>query len=172
MHLLLLGLDLCVFPTHLQFSILTCRNFCNNSITPIIIIIIIKKDWQCKAGRERLTPYQSEDPNPTKPTHRRKEEIGKSVGDKKWNEQLGQQKGIGPALKTRQSHTIEHRVSKIIPERYREGNKTPAILQGSAARRRVSIPMCDQSTSCDPRWHKRHRQSTTEWVHWVTSNLV
>ena len=30
----------------------------------IIIIIIIKKDWQCKAGRERLTPYQSEDSTP------------------------------------------------------------------------------------------------------------
>ena len=37
-----------------------------------IIIIIIKRGWQCKAGRERLTPYQSEDPNPTTPTHRKK----------------------------------------------------------------------------------------------------
>ena len=49
----------------------------------IIIIIIIKSGWQCKAGRERLTPYQSEDPNPTTPTHRIKEEKGKTVGDKK-----------------------------------------------------------------------------------------
>ena len=48
-----------------------------------IIIIIIKKGWKCKAGRERLTPYQSEDPNPTTPTHRKKEEKGKTVGDKK-----------------------------------------------------------------------------------------
>ena len=48
-----------------------------------IIIIIIKKGWQYKAGRERLTPYQSEDPNPTTPTHRKKEEKGKTVGDKK-----------------------------------------------------------------------------------------
>ena len=47
----------------------------------IIIIIIIKRGWQCKAGRERLTPYQSEDPNPTTPTHRKKEEKGKTVGD-------------------------------------------------------------------------------------------
>ena len=30
----------------------------------IIIIIILKKGWQCKAGRERLIPYQSEDPQP------------------------------------------------------------------------------------------------------------
>ena len=48
-----------------------------------IIIIIIKKDWQCKAGRGRLTPYQSEDPSPTLPTYRRKEEKGKRVEGKK-----------------------------------------------------------------------------------------
>ena len=47
-----------------------------------IIIIIIKKDWQCKAERGRLTPYQSEDPSPTLPTYRRKEEKGKIVEDK------------------------------------------------------------------------------------------
>ena len=35
------------------------------------------------AGRERLTPYQSEDPNHTTPTHRMKEEKGKTAGDKK-----------------------------------------------------------------------------------------
>ena len=49
----------------------------------IIIIIIIEKGWQCKAGRERLTPYQSEDPNPTTPTHRMKEEKGKTAREKK-----------------------------------------------------------------------------------------
>ena len=48
-----------------------------------IIIIIIRKGRQCKAGRERLTPYQSEDPNPTTQTHRMKEEKGKTVGNKK-----------------------------------------------------------------------------------------
>ena len=52
-------------------------------ITKSIIIIIIKRGWQCKAGRERLTPYQSEDPNPTTPTDRKKEGKGKTVGDKK-----------------------------------------------------------------------------------------
>ena len=49
----------------------------------IIIIIIIRNGRQCKAGRERLTPYQSEDPNPTTPTHRMREEKGKTEGDKK-----------------------------------------------------------------------------------------
>ena len=47
------------------------------------LIIIIRKGRQCKAGRERLTPYQSEDPNPTIQTHRMKEEKGKTVEDKK-----------------------------------------------------------------------------------------
>ena len=53
------------------------------TIIIIIIIIIIKKGWQYKAGRERLTSNQSEDPNPTTPTHRMKEEKGKRAGDKK-----------------------------------------------------------------------------------------
>ena len=47
-----------------------------------IIIIIIKKDWQCKAGRGRLTPYQSEDRSHTLPG-RGKEDKGKIVEDKK-----------------------------------------------------------------------------------------
>ena len=49
----------------------------------IIFIIIVKKDWQCKAGRGRLPPYQSEDPSLTLPTYRGKEEKGKIVEDKK-----------------------------------------------------------------------------------------
>ena len=48
----------------------------------VIIIIIIKKDWQRKAGRGRLTPHQSEDPSPTLPTYRGKEEKWKIVEDK------------------------------------------------------------------------------------------
>ena len=47
------------------------------------IIIIIKKDWQCKDGRGRLSPYQSEDPSPTLQTNRGKEGKGKIVEDKK-----------------------------------------------------------------------------------------
>ena len=43
----------------------------------IIIIIIIKRGWQCKAGRERLTPYQSEDPNPKHQPIERKKRKGK-----------------------------------------------------------------------------------------------
>ena len=31
-------------------------------------------------------------------------------------------------------------------------NKSPAVLCGSVARRRISIPMCDQSITCNPHW--------------------
>ena len=48
-----------------------------------IIITIIKKDWQCKAGRGKLTPYQSEDPSLTIPTYREKEKKGKMIEEKK-----------------------------------------------------------------------------------------
>ena len=104
------------------------------------------QDWK----RAILTPYQSEDPSPTIPTHRRKEEKGKNSRRQKGSEQLGQQKGIVHTRETRQSHTIKHRVTKIIPERYRHGNKSPAVLRGSAARRCIRKPMCDQSTTWNP----------------------
>ena len=66
----------------LQIYLLFVVNF-SIFLLLIIIIIIIQKDWQCKAGRERLTPYQSKDPSPTLPTYKGKEEKGKIVEDKK-----------------------------------------------------------------------------------------
>ena len=54
-----------------------------NLMNLILIIIIIKKDWQCKAVRGRLTPYQSEDPSSTLPTYRGKKEKWKIIEDKK-----------------------------------------------------------------------------------------
>ena len=96
-------------------------------------------------------------PKPHNTIHRRKEEKGKNSRRQKGSELLGQQKRIGPTLETRQSHIIEHRVTKIVPERYREGNKSPAVLRDSAARRCIRKPMCDQSTTCNPHWHIRPR---------------
>ena len=58
----------------------------------MIIIIIIKKGWQCKAGRERLTPYQSDDPSGqphnTNPLNERREK--ENSRRQKVSEQLGQ----------------------------------------------------------------------------------
>ena len=63
------------------------------------IIIIIKKDWQCKAGRGRLPPYQSEDPSPTLPTYRGKEEKGKIVENKKVESNEANKKALDLVLK-------------------------------------------------------------------------
>ena len=49
----------------------------------LLLLLLLKEDWQCKAGRGRLTPYQFEDPSPTLPTYRGKEEKSKIVKDKK-----------------------------------------------------------------------------------------
>ena len=102
---------------------------------------------------------------------RKRRERGNSWRQKR-REQLGQQNFIGPALETRQSHTTKYGVNQIIPERYWEGNKSPAVLRCSAAGRRKSIPMCDKSTACNPDWHIRHRSSATKWVLLVTPDLV
>ena len=53
---------------------------------------------------ERLRPHNI-------PKYRKKEENRKTLEDKKGASSLCQLKNIGPALETRQSHTIEYRVS-------------------------------------------------------------
>ena len=50
-----------------------------------IIIIIIKKGQQCKAGREWYTPYQPEDPAPQYQPIDRKKRKGKRVEDYSWD---------------------------------------------------------------------------------------
>ena len=52
-------------------------NLIKPNLTQPYFIIIIKKGRQCKAEREWYTPYQSEDPSPTIPNYRQKEEKGK-----------------------------------------------------------------------------------------------
>ena len=139
-----------------------------------IIIIIVKKSSQCKAGRERLTPYQSDDPdpNPTTPSHRMKEEKGKTAGDKKWASSYASKKALALLLKPispTPSNTASLRSFHI--HRYWQGNKSPAILRGSAARRRIRVPMSNHSTACAHR-HIRHRKSTIKRVHQITPDLV
>ena len=48
-----------------------------------LLFLLLLNGRQCKAGRERLTPNQSEDPSPIVPTYRKKEEKGKTVEDTK-----------------------------------------------------------------------------------------
>ena len=46
------------------------------------------------------------------------------------------QENIDSALETRQYHTIKHRVTKIVPKRYREGHKASVILRSLTTRKR------------------------------------
>ena len=69
------------------------------TLTELIIFIIIKKDWQCKAGRGRLPPYQSKDPSLTLPTYRGKEEKGKIGEDKKVESNYANKKVLDLVLK-------------------------------------------------------------------------
>ena len=77
-----------------------------------------------------MRPYQSEDPSPAIPTYRNKEEKGKTVEDKMEATSISQYKCIDHALNALHSHTIKYRMSKIVLQRYSEGNESPAC--GSA----------------------------------------
>ena len=109
-------------------------------------------------------------PNNTNPLNERREKENRRR--QKVGEQLGQQNGINPALEICLSHIIECGVTKIIPQRYLQGNKSPAILRGSAASRRISVPMYDQSAACNLHRHIRHRNSTIKRVYQVAPDLV
>ena len=84
----------------LQFAQEQCLQQYIEEPTRKNIIIIIKKDWQCKAGRGRLSTYQSEDPSPTLPTYRGKEEKGKIVEDKKGESNEANKKALDLLLKS------------------------------------------------------------------------
>ena len=71
-----------------------------------------------------------------------------------------QQESISSALETHQSHTIKHRVSKIVPKRHREGHKASALLRSPTTRRRERVPMSNQSTTSNTCRHIRQRQCT------------
>ena len=68
-------------------------------------------------GREReIDTLSVQRPQPH--TGKRRKRKRENSGRQKRREQLGQQKSIGPALETRQSHTIEYGVNQIVAERY------------------------------------------------------
>ena len=69
------------------------------------------------AARELFPQYQSKDLSPTKAAYRKRERKGENSRSQKGSEQLRPIKSIDPALETRQSHTIEYRVGKIVPQR-------------------------------------------------------
>ena len=117
-----------------------------NSVFSIIIIIsfiiINNKGFGSARLRESdMHPISRKTPAPQYQPIDRKKRTGKEktiVGV----EQLRPIKKHLPCSRNRQSHTIEYGVSKIVPEEHREGNKSPSVLRGSAARRCVRIHKC------------------------------
>ena len=138
------------------------------------IIIIIKKGRQCKAEREWYTPYQSEDPSPTIPTYEEKEEKGKIVEDYSRDRVAkANKKALALLLKHASPTPSNARLARsFVPERHWGGTKSPAVLRGSAARRRISIPMRDEGTVCNPHWNIRSRECTIKRVHRITPDLT
>ena len=113
----------------------------------VYIIIIIKRCWQCKAEREWYTPDQSKDPSPTIPTCRQKEEKNKNSKRLVGIEQLKPIKKHWPCSSN--LPVLHHWI-------WGQQNHSRGTLRGeqkscgSAARRRLSIPMCHQGIVCNP----------------------
>ena len=90
-------------------------------------------------GREReRTLYQSEDANPTQIIHGRKKKIKQYETKKK--EQIMPTGKHWLCSETRQSHTIKHMVTKIVPKRHQEGHKGSAMLRSPTTKRRERVP--------------------------------
>ena len=121
----------------------------------VLLLLLLKNIGNAKQGERDWHSISSKTPAPHYQPIKEKKRKGTSWRQQR-REQLCQQKGIGPALETRQTHTIAYGVNQIVPERYWAVNKSPMALRGSSVGRRISIPMCDQSTACNPDWHIRH----------------
>ena len=114
------------------------------------ILLLLKKVGSARLRESDIHPISPKTPAPHyQPIHRKKRN-GKRVEDDSRDRADQANKKHWRALETRHSHTIEYGVSKIVPEGHLEGNKSPAVLRCSAERRCISVPMCDQSTACNP----------------------
>ena len=108
-----------------------------------------------------------------------KEEKGKTVVDKREASSWTNKKALALLLKPAISYHIirghQDRATEILLNGDTVlflSNKILAVLRGSAARRRISVPMCDQCTACNPHWHVRPRYSTINKVHRITPDLA
>ena len=85
-------------------------------------------------------------PHNTNPWNARRER--ENSRRQKGNEQLRKKKGISPALETDQFHTIEYGVTKIVPQRYCQGNKSHAVLR--SLQRGTKAPLVIRTGTCGP----------------------
>ena len=123
-----------------------------------LLLLLLKKVCSASLRQTDVNPISPKTPAPQYKPIDRKKRKGKRVEDySRDRAAYANKEALALPLKPASPNTIEYGVSKIVPEGHREGNKSPAILQGSAARRCISVSMCDQSTACNPHWHIRSR---------------
>ena len=110
-------------------------------------------------GRERVKSlYQSKTPTPhNRPMEGRKRQNSRR---QKRKGRSCKQESIGSALETRQSHTIKHRVTKIVLKSRREVYKDSEILRSPTTKKRERVPMSNQIITSNMRRHMRQRQCT------------
>ena len=109
-----------------------------------------------------LHPVSRKTPAPQYQPIDRKKKNWKIVENKRDRAAKATKKSIGPSLETRQSHTIEYRVIKIVSQGHWKRNKCPGVLRGSAASNLISIPMWDKRTAFNPHWHIRQVRDNKE----------
>ena len=144
---------------------LQCRCYAAVAAVQLLLLLLLKKVGSASLKESDIHHISPKTPAPQYQPLDRTKRKGKRVEDYSRDRATqANKKSTGPTLGTRQSHTIVYWVRKIVPEIHREGNKSPVVLRGSAASRCISVPMCDQSTTCNPHWHIRSRQSTIKKV--------
>ena len=120
----------------------------------IIIIIIIKKTRQCKAGRGRFIPYRSNDPSPTITTYN-KEEKRKTVENNKLGSE--QPRPIKKHWLFFWNPPVPHHWIQGRQDRYTgtliEEWKSCGTARFFIEEAHYSIPMWVRSTTCNPHWH-------------------
>ena len=103
----------------------------------LLLIILLKRVMQ---GRERaIYTLSLRRPSPQFQPIKKNREKENSIEDKNGGTQPMPMKKHWPCS-----------------ERYWKCNKRPAVLWGLAVKRDISIPMSDQSTTCNPHSHIRH----------------
>ena len=79
----------------------------------LLLLLLLKISQQYKGGRQWEHLINPKTPTPHNQPMAEKKKKPKT----KIKSNLGQEESIGSALKTRQSNTIKHRVTKIVPTR-------------------------------------------------------
>ena len=135
-----------------DFTFFVCVAFL--CIAYLFLLFLLKKIGSARLRESDLHPISPKTPAPQYQPIDRKKRKGKRAED--YSSLVGIEqlrpikKTFALLLKPASPTPSNIGVSKIVPEGHLQVNKSPAVLRGSAARLCISVPMCDQSTACNP----------------------